>query len=185
MSRGEHLRIPLDDMEADDEHLLWTRIIEPVASRCSKFRFRMLDNDSTKDRLEFIAKQESVTFEDGVLDTLIKTSDGDLRRAITYLQSASRLHGVDTDKNSAITPKSIIEVAGVVPDEIIRGLAREIDVPAQGGEDEDEFMSAQNKRLSGFERLRAQVRYVTREGFSTTQLLIQVNLRLNRMRDMD
>jgi replication factor C subunit 2/4 len=135
----------------------------------------MLDNDSTKDRLELIAKAEGISFEEGVLDTLIKTSDGDLRRAITYLQSASRLHGVDTEKSSAITPKSIIDVAGVVPDEVVRGLARAMGVPLRKGEDEDEEMARQNKKMSGFEQLQAQVRYVTREGYSTTQLLIQLH----------
>ncbi|PWN49479.1 P-loop containing nucleoside triphosphate hydrolase protein, partial [Violaceomyces palustris] len=43
-----------------------TRIIEPLASRCSKFRFRMLDTESTRKRLEMIAKAEEVEFEDGV-----------------------------------------------------------------------------------------------------------------------
>lgn len=122
-----------------------------------------------------IAKAEGISFEQGVLDTLIKTSDGDLRRAITYLQSASRLHGVDTEKSSAITPKSITEVAGVVPDEVIRGLARSMGVSIRLGEEEDEEMAKQNKKLSGFEQLRAQVRCITREGCSTTQLLIQLH----------
>ncbi|UZJ51337.1 hypothetical protein CBS101457_000657 [Exobasidium rhododendri] len=152
-----------------------TRIIEPVASRCSKFRFRMLDSASTKDRLEAIAKTEGILFDDGVLDTLIKTSDGDLRRAITYLQSASRLHGVDTEKSSPITPKSIIDIAGVVPDEVVRGLARAMGVPLRKDEDEDEEMANLKKRASGFEQLRGQVRFVTREGYSTTQLLIQLH----------
>jgi replication factor C subunit 2/4 len=154
---------------------LMHRIIEPVASRCSKFRFRMLDSTSTKDRLEAIAKTEGVAFEEGVLDTLIKTSDGDLRRAITYLQSASRLHGVDTEKSSAITPKSIIEIAGVVPEEVVRSLARAMGVPLRKGEDEAEEMASLTKKTTGFEQLRGQVSYVTREGYSTTQLLIQVS----------
>jgi replication factor C subunit 2/4 len=137
----------------------------------------MLDSASTKDRLEAIAKSEGVSFEEGVLDTLIKTSDGDLRRAITYLQSASRLHGVDTEKNTAITPKSIVEIAGVVPDEVVRSLARAMGVPLRKGEEEDEDMMKRSKKQSGFEQLRGQVRYVTREGYSTTQLLIQVSAR--------
>ncbi|MCO5580084.1 hypothetical protein L7F22_033950 [Adiantum nelumboides] len=38
---------------------------EAARLRCSKFRFRTLDNVSTKDRLDFIAKEEGVEFEDG------------------------------------------------------------------------------------------------------------------------
>lgn len=163
-----------------------TRIIEPLASRCSKFRFRMLDNTSTQDRLESIARAEGVDFEQGVLDTLIKTSDGDLRRAITYLQSASRLHSVG-DKATPITPVSIIDIAGVVPERAVRGLARAIGVPArldQGDDDEVDLapMPTTGSKTGGgaargFDQLRAQVTHVTREGYSTSQLLLQVSRR--------
>lgn len=158
-----------------------TRIIEPLASRCSKFRFRTLDTVSTKERLESIAKAEGVQFEEGVLDTLIKTSDGDLRRAITYLQSASRLHSVG-QTSTPVTPASIVEIAGVVPDRAVRGLARAIGVPPRPTEEDDEDMDSADKKaaarkgsVGGFERLRDQVRHVTREGFSTSQLLIQLH----------
>lgn len=70
-----------------------TRIIDPLASRCSKFRFKMLDGGSAGLRLQDIAKLESVHYEDGVIEKLIECSEGDLRRAITYLQSAARLIG--------------------------------------------------------------------------------------------
>jgi len=43
------------------------RIIEPLASRCAKFRFKALDPINTKQRIEFIAEQEHVNMEDGVL----------------------------------------------------------------------------------------------------------------------
>ncbi|PWN38145.1 P-loop containing nucleoside triphosphate hydrolase protein [Meira miltonrushii] len=152
-----------------------TRIIEPLASRCSKFRFRTLDNVSTKDRLQSIADAEHVAFEEGVLDTLIKTSDGDLRRAITYLQSASRLHSAG-EKTTPITPKSIVEIAGVVPTQIVTGLARAIGIPARPDEDEDEdVLVSTRKGSSEFEKLRSQVTFITREGYSTSQLLIQLH----------
>lgn len=43
-----------------------TSIIEPLASRCSKFRFRALDVGSTEERLRFIADKEGVARDDGV-----------------------------------------------------------------------------------------------------------------------
>ncbi|RPA96156.1 P-loop containing nucleoside triphosphate hydrolase protein [Choiromyces venosus 120613-1] len=76
-----------------------TRIIDPLASRCSKFRFKPLDEENARSRLEEIARAENVEYEDGVIDALIKVSEGDLRKAITYLQSAARLH------NPIIQPK--------------------------------------------------------------------------------
>ncbi|PWZ02813.1 putative RFC2-DNA replication factor C, 41 kd subunit [Testicularia cyperi] len=150
-----------------------TRIIEPLASRCSKFRFRSLDTDSTKSRLEMIAKAESVEFEgDGVLDTLIHTSDGDLRRAITYLQSASRLHSIAGDTRSAISPDSIVEIAGVVPSSVIVQLAAAVGIVAAEDDDGDVDMSSSN---NDFDRVRSQVKMIAREGYSISQLLIQLH----------
>ncbi|KAF2482364.1 activator 1 37 kDa subunit [Neohortaea acidophila] len=70
-----------------------TRIIDPLASRCSKFRFKSLDEANAGKRLEDIAKLENVALEEGVVPTLLRCSEGDLRKAITFLQSAARLVG--------------------------------------------------------------------------------------------
>ncbi|KFH44481.1 Replication factor C subunit-like protein [Hapsidospora chrysogenum ATCC 11550] len=111
-----------------------TRIIDPLASRCSKFRFKSLDQSNAKKRLEQIAETEGVPLEDGAIDALIKCSEGDLRKAITFLQSAARLVGaaaatkdddggeaMDVDKK-AVTVKIIEEIAGVIPDNTIATL---------------------------------------------------------------
>jgi DNA polymerase III delta prime subunit len=45
------------------------RIIEPLASRCSKFRFKPLDSSSTMQRVQMIAEAESVKIDDGVRTT--------------------------------------------------------------------------------------------------------------------
>ncbi|CAM1507187.1 Fc.00g068280.m01.CDS01 [Cosmosporella sp. VM-42] len=122
-----------------------TRIIDPLASRCSKFRFKSLDQGNAKKRLEEIAEKEGVLLEDGAVDTLIKCSEGDLRKAITYLQSAARLVGsnspdkdaegdedMDVDKK-AVTVKIVEDIAGVIPDVTIEGLVRAIR-PQRSGE---------------------------------------------------
>lgn len=70
-----------------------TRIIDPLASRCSKFRFKALDQGNAKKRLEDIAVNEDVKLEPGAVEALINCSEGDLRKAITFLQSAARLVG--------------------------------------------------------------------------------------------
>lgn len=68
-----------------------TRIIDPLASRCSKFRFKALDGVQAGQRLDDIARLEGVRMEEGVTDALVQCAEGDLRRAITFLQSAARL----------------------------------------------------------------------------------------------
>lgn len=70
-----------------------TRIIDPLASRCSKFRFKSLDGGDAGERVENIARAEGVSLQEGARNALIRCSEGDLRRAITYLQSAARLVG--------------------------------------------------------------------------------------------
>ncbi|KAL6872653.1 P-loop containing nucleoside triphosphate hydrolase protein [Trichoderma longibrachiatum] len=113
-----------------------TRIIDPLASRCSKFRFKSLDQGNAKKRLESIAEAEGVALEDGAVDTLIRCSEGDLRKAITYLQSAARLVGaklpakdgegddsMDVDKRP-VTIKIVEDIAGVIPDATIGDLVK-------------------------------------------------------------
>ncbi|KAL8963031.1 MAG: hypothetical protein Q9193_000648 [Seirophora villosa] len=137
-----------------------TRIIDPLASRCSKFRFKSLDQGNAKKRLEEIAEIEHVEVEDGVIDTLIKCSEGDLRKAITFLQSAARLVGavkppqakvnghskkrkvveeddedamdVDGADDSVVTVRSIEEIAGVIPNQVINDLVNAMQPKARG-----------------------------------------------------
>lgn len=44
-----------------------SRIIEPLTSRCSKFRFKPLSTESMKTRLEYICGQEHVKYTDKVM----------------------------------------------------------------------------------------------------------------------
>ena len=70
-----------------------TRIIDPLASRCSKFRFKSLDAGDALARLDAIADAEGVRVADGAAQALVGCAEGDLRKAITFLQSAARLVG--------------------------------------------------------------------------------------------
>lgn len=121
-----------------------TRIIDPLASRCSKFRFKSLDQGNAKKRLEEIAQLEGVGLEEGAVDALIKCSEGDLRKAITYLQSAARLVGAvaatakDGEQKEGgdgggdemevdaklVTIKVVEDIAGVIPDDTIQRLLK-------------------------------------------------------------
>ncbi|OCT48828.1 putative DNA replication factor C subunit Rfc2 [Cladophialophora carrionii] len=73
-----------------------SRIIDPIASRCSKFRFKAIGGDQAAARVAEILKAENVNYADGVIERTLKVSDGDLRRAINLLQSAARLVGAST-----------------------------------------------------------------------------------------
>lgn len=78
-----------------------SRIIDPVASRCSKFRFQMLQGEDAEARVKEILKAEGIGYEAGVIDRVLKVADGDLRRAINLLQAAALLVGASTASNGS------------------------------------------------------------------------------------
>lgn len=125
-----------------------TRIIDPLASRCSKFRFKSLDQVNAVGRVEQIAKLEGVKLAGGVSEELVRVSEGDLRKAITFLQSAARLVAapleregkknrrvVDDDEmdidseptsSNEITVQSVQEIAGIIPTKTLEDLLNAI-----------------------------------------------------------
>ncbi|OHT16888.1 ATPase, AAA family protein [Tritrichomonas foetus] len=67
-----------------------SKIIDPILSRCAKFRFKSLEKDAIIGRLQYIVSQESLEIDgDDVYETLVDISGGDLRKAITFLQSSA------------------------------------------------------------------------------------------------
>ncbi|RSM16474.1 hypothetical protein CEP52_000300 [Fusarium oligoseptatum] len=118
----------------------YSKITLDAASSDSK----SLDQSNAKKRLEEIAEKEGVPLEDGAVDTLIKCSEGDLRKAITFLQSAARLVGanapdkdtegadtMDVDKK-AVTVKIVEDIAGVIPESTIEDLVQAIRPKSSG-----------------------------------------------------
>ncbi|KAJ8097947.1 P-loop containing nucleoside triphosphate hydrolase protein [Lipomyces tetrasporus] len=151
-----------------------TRIIDPLASRCSKFRFKPLDTGNAVSRLQDICQKEGVKYEDGVIESILQASDGDLRKAITLLQSAAKLHGaaaaalaadpdssamqVDPDP-SVVTVGSVEEISGRVPHDVITGLVR----------------AALNRSGDRFAGLQTAVEDVILDGWSAAQIVVQVH----------
>jgi replication factor C subunit 2/4 len=118
-----HLRV-FDEQEAHSRVTRFilicnyvTRIIEPLASRCAKFRFQPLPPASMRERLTLIARSEGC--EDAIagtlLDDILNFADGDMRRAVTTLQSVHTLAagGEVVDKDS------IAEMAGLPPSSVV------------------------------------------------------------------
>ncbi|XP_035692736.1 replication factor C subunit 4-like [Branchiostoma floridae] len=128
-----------------------SRIIEPLASRCAKFRFKPLSSDILQKRLRHIAEAEKVNAEDKAITALIDTSEGDLRKAITYLQSAHRLKGED-----AITEKDILEITGVIPKDMVSQLI-------------------QTCYSDSYEKLEKSVKDLKAEGYSAEQVILQIH----------
>ncbi|KAJ4488186.1 P-loop containing nucleoside triphosphate hydrolase protein [Lentinula aciculospora] len=163
-----YARITRFCLEIANTHLLPTGSSNLWRRGCSKFRFTPLDHSSTSTRLTHVASKEGVEIDGPVIEALISTSAGDLRRAITYLQSAHRLSS-STQPPTQITPRDIQEIAGVVPDDAIQDFVQSIGIET----DTDIHVDAIGK--SPFEQIRNKVREIIREGYSATQILSQIH----------
>ncbi|RZF45980.1 hypothetical protein LSTR_LSTR016430 [Laodelphax striatellus] len=126
-------------------------IIDPLTSRCSKFRFKPLGEGMMHSRLELICREENVKCEQAALKCLVETSGGDLRRAITCLQSCARLKG-----SEGITEQDVFEVTGVIPSHWIVGLLKIC-------------------QQSDFQKLEAYVEELMCEAYSASRVLEQLH----------
>jgi len=125
-----------------------TKIIDPIASRCSKFRFKPLEPDTMVGRLQYISDQERLEVSDDTFAACAKHSGGDMRKAITLLQSAARLF------SGKVSGASIAEVAGYIPDEKIQKL---YDLC----------------RAAKFDEAQAHMEDITRDGYPAIKILEQ------------
>lgn len=169
-----------------------TRIIDPLASRCSKFRFKTLDQGNALKRLEEIATTENVNLEAGAVDTLIKCSEGDLRKAITFLQSATKLVGAtrapqiknngnwkrrrvikDEDNNDSDSMQVDVAADGMVTIRNVEEIAGVI--PGQYIEDLIKVMQPQSHG-SDYEAIARAVTDLVADGWSATQIVTQVRI---------
>ncbi|KAG5851497.1 hypothetical protein ANANG_G00094050 [Anguilla anguilla] len=128
-----------------------SRIIEPLTSRCSKFRFKPLDDRIQGERLREICEKEQLQCSEEAIAALVKVSEGDLRKAITFLQSAARL-----DAEKQVTESLVIEIAGVVPTKLIDNLL-------------------QICYNSTFDKLEIAVKSMIDEGYAATQVIGQLH----------
>jgi len=90
------------------------QIIEPINSRCVKFRFKSLNNAAIHKKLKFISTKEDMHLDTSSLNIITENSEGDMRKAIMLLQNLKYLQ---TYKH--ITEEDICEMIGCIPDHII------------------------------------------------------------------
>lgn len=101
-----------------------TRIIDPLTSRCSKFRFKPLDSSNALSRVQYVAQEENLDCDNAVMEKILDVSQGDLRRAIMLLQSSSKLvKHLDPPKITALV---VDELAGTIPTDLLETLAGKI-----------------------------------------------------------
>eukprot|EP01059_Diplonema_ambulator_P031276 TRINITY_DN5689_c0_g2_i1.p1 TRINITY_DN5689_c0_g2~~TRINITY_DN5689_c0_g2_i1.p1 ORF type:complete len:352 (+),score=64.96 TRINITY_DN5689_c0_g2_i1:52-1107(+) len=126
-----------------------SRIIEPIVSRCAKFRFKPITRETMGERVLYIAGKEGLTTSEGCLKQLDEVSQGDLRLAVQYLQGARKAYGSD------LSNVDFHEMAGWLPHSIVRAFY-------------NSFWS------NSFVEMQKTVSLVTSGGYSASQLLSQL-----------
>eukprot|EP01108_Squamamoeba_japonica_P006123 TRINITY_DN4925_c0_g1_i1.p2 TRINITY_DN4925_c0_g1~~TRINITY_DN4925_c0_g1_i1.p2 ORF type:complete len:226 (+),score=111.50 TRINITY_DN4925_c0_g1_i1:435-1112(+) len=134
-----------------------SRIIEPLASRCAKFRFRPLAADAVEGRLAHVAREENVTIDAETLVALRSITGGDMRKAITLMQSAHMLLGERLDA------AGVSELAGVVPDARIDTLYA---------------LTCAGAPNAGFNEIRAACQQLIADGYAAKRVITQFAERL-------
>jgi len=107
-----------------------SRIIEPIQSRCTVFRFSPIKEDDIKKHMNKIASAEKIEITSDGLETLIFISRGDLRKAINILQ-------VGASTNKKITAELLYKTSATAKPEDVKNLI----TTALGGN----FMAARNQ----------------------------------------
>ena len=99
-----------------------TRIIEPLTSRCAKYRFKSISNNNIANIINSICIKEKVITNKKVNNKIIKNCEGDLRKGITLLQRVSYLD------RGLLNHKTVDKVHGKVPKKLIEKLIEKIKI---------------------------------------------------------
>lgn len=89
------------------------QIIDPISSRCMKFKFKQISPDAIVKNLSIIAENEKITISKNALEKIAEISDGDLRKSIMTLQNLKYI--ANYKKN--ISPHDITQLTGGVDEQ--------------------------------------------------------------------
>jgi len=92
-----------------------SKIIEPIQSRCTIFRFNPIKNDDIKKYISKISEKEKLEVTPDGLETLIFIARGDLRKAINILQ-------VGASVGKKITAEILYETSATAKPEDVKNL---------------------------------------------------------------
>ena len=113
----------LKTLEEPPEHAIFIlattepyRIPATVTSRCQRFDFRRIPQDSIIEKLSQIAEQSDIEIDETALLAIAQLSDGALRDAISLLDQASS--GIE----SRITKDKLFDLVGIVQDQFMLNL---------------------------------------------------------------
>ena len=75
------------------------KIIEPIQSRCAVLRYSKLTDQQVVKRLQDVLQAEAAPFNDGGLEALVFTAEGDMRQALNNAQATTAGFGFISNEN--------------------------------------------------------------------------------------
>jgi replication factor C subunit 2/4 len=150
-----------------------TRVIEPLASRCAKFRFKPLPPNAMKSRIQQIAQSEQVSITEEVANELLLAAQGDMRKAVTFLQSCHQLTG----HTSALESLSAASVtAAVISDsaEITSEMVADVSGRVERHHMDALWSVLLQSRTTRFDTLQAAVSELVYQGYPMGSILQQL-----------
>lgn len=97
-----------------------TKIIEPLASRCVKFRFKEIPQERQYKKLEDICSTEGISYNKESLTALIDVCEGDLRKSTNLLQTVSKVY------KKIESTELVNDIAGVVPKRTVTSIMSKV-----------------------------------------------------------
>ena len=96
------------------------KIIDPIVSRCSLFRFKPINPNEILQKLEYICNMENFKCSTILLSKIITICRGDMRKAINLLQKCFNSYGDN------INEELLDEMSGIIPTEKINNIMNSI-----------------------------------------------------------
>ncbi len=94
------------------------RIPATILSRCQRYDFRRITNESIVNRLAFIAQKQNISIEKDALSAIATIGDGALRDSVSLLDQVST-----TSDGQTITRDDILRITGIVDESFLQKFA--------------------------------------------------------------
>lgn len=97
------------------------KIIDPIVSRCSLYRFKPIPKENIYKKLKAICDTEETIISDDSIEMIDKLSRGDLRKAINFLQRCRNFKFLinNHDNMNGINVDLIETMSGIIPHQIL------------------------------------------------------------------
>ncbi len=101
----------------------YNKIIDPIVSRCSMYRFKPVPNKLIHNKLKKICDIEGTIISNENIDYIVNICRGDMRKAINFLQRCKNfkqfLSKTEEKKLNKINNDLINTISGIIPNELL------------------------------------------------------------------